>query len=209
MVNYANGKIYKIVCNVTGLVYIGSTCQRLCERLRGHVSNYKRYLAKKYQKVTSFDVLQNKDFYIELIESHVCNTKDELHKEEAMYIRNTDCVNRNIPGRTNIQYNNDNVEYRNAQNKIYRDTGMDKNIKERQHRHYEKHQEYHQQRAIKYRLNNSNIIVCECGKQYKRYKGYEHKKTQHHIQMCNIIADVQAIKQKYKNYETDANIWLT
>ena len=28
MVNYENGKIYKIVCNETGSIYIGSTAQK-------------------------------------------------------------------------------------------------------------------------------------------------------------------------------------
>jgi hypothetical protein len=38
MVNYELAKIYKIVCNKTGMVYIGSTCQRLLsQRLSGHV----------------------------------------------------------------------------------------------------------------------------------------------------------------------------
>ena len=27
MPDYSKGKIYKIVCNVTGLVYVGSTCE--------------------------------------------------------------------------------------------------------------------------------------------------------------------------------------
>jgi hypothetical protein len=28
MVNYKLGKIYRLECNVTGLVYVGSTCEQ-------------------------------------------------------------------------------------------------------------------------------------------------------------------------------------
>ena len=45
MVNYTLSKIYKIECNVTGLVYVGSTCEpTLAKRLTKHVGNYKSYL---------------------------------------------------------------------------------------------------------------------------------------------------------------------
>jgi predicted GIY-YIG superfamily endonuclease len=37
MPNYQNSKIYKIRCNTTGLVYIGSTTQSLKQRLDQHI----------------------------------------------------------------------------------------------------------------------------------------------------------------------------
>ena len=33
MVKYQEAKIYQIICNVTGLVYVGSTCQKLSDTL--------------------------------------------------------------------------------------------------------------------------------------------------------------------------------
>ena len=36
MVNYQNAKIYRIVCNVTGKQYIGSTVSNLSTRLSQH-----------------------------------------------------------------------------------------------------------------------------------------------------------------------------
>jgi hypothetical protein len=47
MPNYANGKIYKIVCNITGEQYIGATTQKLSQRLTCHVS--KKNTDKKYK----------------------------------------------------------------------------------------------------------------------------------------------------------------
>ena len=65
MVNYENGKIYKLVCNKTGLVYVGSTCQRLlCKRLSGHVADYKRWGKGKFRYVTSFNIIENDDYYM-------------------------------------------------------------------------------------------------------------------------------------------------
>ena len=54
MVNYEKGKIYKIVCNTTGEIYIGSTTkQTLAQRLSQHVSQYKRC----ENKTKSYDII--------------------------------------------------------------------------------------------------------------------------------------------------------
>jgi uncharacterized protein (DUF2344 family) len=95
MPDYQLGKIYKIECNVTEKVYIGSTCEpTLARRLTKHLTNYKRYLNGTYSYVSSFDVLQNRNYDIVLIESYPCNSKDELHARERYYTNNIDCVNK-------------------------------------------------------------------------------------------------------------------
>ena len=102
MVNYENAKIYKLVCNKTGLIYVGSTCQRLlCKRLSGHVADYKRWKDGKYNYVTSFKIIEGGDYYMELLEAVICSSFDELAKKERHYIESIDCVNKFIPGRTN------------------------------------------------------------------------------------------------------------
>jgi hypothetical protein len=83
---YQNGKIYKIVCNITGKQYIGSTCKTLSQRLSGHKSDYKRFNEGKSGNTKSFDILKEEDYDIVLIEVYPCNTKDELHKRERHYI---------------------------------------------------------------------------------------------------------------------------
>ena len=53
MVNYKNGKIYKIQCFVTNKIYIGSTSQfYLSQRLKDHVEDYIKYMRnpKKQQE---------------------------------------------------------------------------------------------------------------------------------------------------------------
>ena len=95
MPDYQQGKIYKIECNVTGKVYIGSTCEPiLARRLAGHITDYKRYLNGKSHYVSSFDILQNRNYDIVLIESYPCNSKDELHARERHYTNNINCVNK-------------------------------------------------------------------------------------------------------------------
>jgi len=101
MVNYQNGKIYKIVDNTTGNIYIGSTAEKyLSRRLQRHLANYKRYIDKKEKYLSSFEILKNNNFEILLLETFLCNNKYELEQKERYYIENNTCVNKNIPTRT-------------------------------------------------------------------------------------------------------------
>lgn len=89
MVNYQNGKIYKIISNQIDKVYIGSTTQPLCERLAGHRNNYKRYLANKDPYMTSFELIKYDDAKIILLENYPCKNKEELCSKEQDWIDKT------------------------------------------------------------------------------------------------------------------------
>ena len=82
---YANGKIYRISCNITGLCYVGSTTKTLSERLRGHENSYNSYLKGKSHYVTSFDILKNDDYQITLLQAYPCENKQELFDREGWY----------------------------------------------------------------------------------------------------------------------------
>jgi hypothetical protein len=101
MTNYQLGKIYKIVCNTTGLTYYGSTCEpTLARRLTGHRTYFKCWKNwTKKANYSSYKVLENDNF--ELAPS---NNKMELHKRERFYIDNNECVNTRIPTRTQLEY---------------------------------------------------------------------------------------------------------
>jgi hypothetical protein len=107
MTNYNKGKIYRIICNLTGLTYYGSTCEpTLARRLTVHVSDYKCFKEGKTKKyITSFEVLEGGNYAIVLVEIFPCNTKMELHRREQYYIEGNDCVNRYIPTRTRAEWN--------------------------------------------------------------------------------------------------------
>ena len=49
MVNYNLGKNYKIVCDESDFVYIGSTCQLLSKRWYHHKKDHKHSKSKIYQ----------------------------------------------------------------------------------------------------------------------------------------------------------------
>lgn len=112
MVNYQEGKIYRLVCNSTGLTYFGSTGQKyLSQRLKGHISTYKAYLKDNSRDcLTSFKIIENGNYEIILVETYPCNSKDELLKRERYHIENNECVNKIIPTRTKAQYRADNID---------------------------------------------------------------------------------------------------
>ena len=86
MVNYQNGKIYKIVDNTNGNVYIGSTTEKyLSRRLQGH---------RDQRDCICRRIIDNGDYHIELIETWGCNNKDELHQREQYWMDNTECINK-------------------------------------------------------------------------------------------------------------------
>jgi len=77
MVNYSNGKIYKIISNHTDLIYIGSTTQTLAQRKQKH---------RNKNNCSSIEILQYDDARIILIELFSCNCKEELTAREQYYM---------------------------------------------------------------------------------------------------------------------------
>ena len=102
MVNYQDGKIYKLVGS--GLTYVSSTSQRLSKRLYGHKNNFHQYQKGNCRNTTSFQIIERGNVDIVLLEKFPCNTKEELHARERYWIEKLDCVNKIIPTRTNKEY---------------------------------------------------------------------------------------------------------
>jgi hypothetical protein len=158
MVNYSNGKIYKIVCDTTKLVYIGSTTKRyLSQRLGNHRSSYNAWIDEKtYQKtkITSFKVLENNNYSIILLESVDCKTKDELLARERFYIETVECVNTKNPKRVRTEYYLDNRD-------LYLQKGKD---------YYQDNKEFYTKKCD-----------CECGGKYTSKNKPTHLKTKRHL----------------------------
>ncbi len=126
MVNYGNGKIYIIRSHQTDDVYYGSTTKEyLSQRIDKHRSSYKRWKNGKHHYVTAYEILKYDDAYIELVELYPCNSRDELTSREGSYIRNNDCVNKVVPGRTEKEFREDNREYVKEREKKYREDNKD------------------------------------------------------------------------------------
>ena len=116
-------KIYKIIDNTNGNVYIGSTEQKyLSSRLSTHRQDYKKAMDGKRHHLTSSQIIKNGDYKIELIEE----TDDE--SRERYYIEHTECVNKNIPGRTYKEWSEDNKESIKIKQAAKHQKNRDKNL---------------------------------------------------------------------------------
>ena len=110
MPDYQKGKIYKLWSPQGKEIYIGSTVQPLYKRLSQHKSYLdcqSRYLFENYNVVK-----------IELIEEYPCNNKMELDRKEGEHVRENECLNKNVPGRTAKEWYQDNNYYENNKEKL-------------------------------------------------------------------------------------------
>ena len=101
------------------LVYYGSTKEQLSRRMAEHRARHRSFLAGKYHFVTSFRVLEAGDAYIELVEIVEYEEKAQLHAVEGKWIREHQCVNKFVAGRSNQQYRADNAVKLSAMKAMY------------------------------------------------------------------------------------------
>ena len=105
-IKYTDGKLYKIVDNTTGKCFIGSTCDKtLARKLAQHVTcfnNYKNTWGRKHRNM--FEILQNDDYKIVLIENYSCQSKDELIQREDYWIDKTPNNVNNAPKKYKQQW---------------------------------------------------------------------------------------------------------
>ena len=163
MPDYKNGKIYKLWSPEGDDIYIGSTTDSLSRRKAKH----------KTQNSTS-QILFEKytDVRIELLEECPCDNKEQLAKKEGEYIRNNNCVNKVVPGRTREEYNEYNKEHLKEQKKEWYE-----NNKEHVKEHYQNNKEKKHQKA---KERNSIEFVCECGRTLTHGCKAIHLKTKIH-----------------------------
>ena len=162
MPDYSKGKIYKIECFTTGLIYVGSTTEiYLCRRLVKHISQYKKFLNDGKIYITSFKILENNNYHIELLEEVNCETKDQLHSKEAYYIRTLNCVNKYIPNRT----------HKESQQQYYQ-TNKEKLL--------EKNKRYKENNKEELKKKGAVIFNCPCGVDIQHRNITQHNKTNNH-----------------------------
>jgi predicted GIY-YIG superfamily endonuclease len=97
---------------------------------------------------------------------HRLYTKEEADETEAFYQLNFDCVNKNITGRTNKEYYQDNKEKIN-----------------------EKHKDYFKEYKKKWKEDNKEKLNqkfdCECGGKYTNCHKSRHLKSKKHQNFIN------------------------
>jgi hypothetical protein len=184
---YQEGKIYKIVCNITNEIYIGSTIKTLNKRLAVH----------KKENCISRKILNRGDYKIELIKDYPCNSRWELEEEEGKYIRENECINIVIPHRTieerQIYMKNFNKTYR-EENKEKRKQYIEQNrehINKKTREYYENNKEKKLLWNKTYREKNiekfKEKITCECGALVNKKGLTRHRKTMKHIKLTECI----------------------
>lgn len=161
MVDYKNGKIYRLV-GIDGIQYVGSTTQSLAKRKWCHKADWKR--GKKCSSVILFE---KGEVDIVLLEEYPCENKNQLHSRERHWIETIEgkCVNKQIPTRSSNEYS-----------KLYYEENKDK-ISEYNKQYYKDNQERidkkNKQRVEYYRHyyeNNKERIRKQQQEYYETHK---------------------------------------
>jgi hypothetical protein len=202
MPNYQQGKIYKIVSNIDDdICYIGSTTRPLlCQRMEQHRISYRRWKNGKRGLTTSYEMFEKygvENCSIELIEIVPCNSKDELNKKEGEHIRNLNCVNRCIAGRTNKEYYEANKDTIIDRHKEYYEANKD-DITQHKRKWYEANKDKMLKRAKEYYEANRDKIsqkgkekyTCVCGLTIRKSDKNRHEKSLKHMNYCASVSVV-------------------
>jgi len=174
MPDYSKSKIYKIVCNITGLIYIGSTTKNLFGKIQDHKYDYKYYLnIKSYSHwLTSFEIIEKNNYDIILVEDFPCERKEQLHARERYWIENTECVNKVIPTRTKKEYWEDNKQKIAQQRKNHYEDN--KETINKKHKEYcLKNKEKRKEKRKEYDLKNKEKIKEYYEKNKERINQYQ------------------------------------
>ena len=181
MNKYQNGKIYTIRSKNTDKYYIGSTVSKLCVRMADHVKHYKLYKLGKKKYVSSYDIMDKEEYYIELLENYPCNSREELRKREGELQRKykNECINKHIAGRTPNEYNREvyhKTEKFKAYRKAYSQTEKSKAY-QKAYDNTEKRKLYFKEYKKK---RNATKLNCECGGLYSLNNKARHFKSTKH-----------------------------
>ena len=182
---YRNGKIYKVFNTIDDSIYIGSTVQSLSHRMIKHKDDVKSN--KEYQTTICklMKQLGVEHFYIELVESYPCDSKEELNAREGFWIKQLATVNKQITGRSRKEHYQDNKiqiqekskEYRKQYKIDNKETILARN-KEYYQRTKEHKQEY--QKSEKVKEWKSTKVECPCGGSYTNCHKAAHLKCAKH-----------------------------
>ena len=182
MVDYLNGKIYKITNCEDNEVYVGSTCQSLSKRF----SKHKKACYNNTKNHTYFYQYVNKlgfdRFCITLIEDYPCNNRTELRAREGVFIREQGTLNTQIEGRTYKQWKEDNKE----------------RIVEKAKEYREKTKEQRKEYYKAYRIENKDKIAESSKNWRENNKEWASIKSKENYQ-----ANIDVRREQHKNWYND------
>ena len=196
MPDYQQGKINKIFNTITDDIYIGSTTQLLCNRMKNHRHNMSRPTSMNNKLYTCFNKYGADNFYIELVEKHPCLSKEELLAKDGYWIRKASpSLNTQIAGRKPKDYYQDNKEHILKQVSEWLANNKERYAakkKEHTENNKERISEYHKQwrndNKEKIKEHKSEHVKCECGCMIARDGMARHKRTRRHIDIMDTNA---------------------
>ena len=161
--DYSNGKIYIIRNSENDSTYIGSTTQKLSERMAQHRKATRNPRAFNYKIYRFINEIGIDKFYIELIEYYPCSTNEELHRREGEIIREwKPDLNKHVAGRTMKEYKVECVEQ----------------IRERDRKRHALNKDARLQQR-------KQPFECCCGSTIRRDGKAEHERTKKHQDFLN------------------------
>lgn len=167
MPDYSKGKIYRLVCNITGKQYIGSTISELYKRLDNHKRCFKCWKNGTKNYVSSYEIIGGNDYKIVLVENYPCGNKQELFARERYWIESVECVNLRNPLTTPEEVKNHRQEY----NKIYRVEKKDQ-LEQMNKNYYINNREQILEKKQQYYFNNADKMRA-VSKEYRDAKSSE------------------------------------
>ena len=208
---YANGSIYKVVDLGYNKQYFGSTSEKLSQRMVRHRASYKSYKnnPEKSHRNSVYDIFDEygmENCKIELVEYYPCNTKEELQRREGQIIKENDCINKRVEGRTKQEYKEDNKEHIQEYMKQYNITHKEE-ISENKQKYRESKKDFLQEvieckcgafitrewkgrhesselhrRYLEFKENpNDKLVKCSCGSIIPKHKLNRHKQSLKHF----------------------------
>ena len=157
------GIVYCIECEDTGKKYVGSTTQKLKERMWAHKSHINQYdKGNMGGKCTVYDIIKNGNYKSYILEEVEYDVVKDLHKKEFEYIEKTDCVNIVRP---TISKSESDRRYRNG---------------EKREEILHKKRDYAKENKEKIQEHRNQVIECECGGTYQLNHKAGHLKTLFH-----------------------------
>ena len=165
-IDYSKTIIYKICCKDINIkdVYVGSTTN-FRSRKNQHKTccnnpNNKRYNLYVYQFIRDNGGWDN--WQIIMIKKYTkCESKQQCLKKERKYIEKLNTtLNRNIPGRTQKEYQESKREY-----------------------YIQYFKQYHQKNKVEQQIKKSIAINCECGSIVTKTHIARHRKSKKHLKL--------------------------
>jgi hypothetical protein len=199
-INYASTKIYKLVCRdiTVSEIYVGHTTDFTNRKYRHKQSctntKNKNHNLKVYRYIRENGGWLN--WSMVEIEKFPCLDENEASKRERYYIETLkSSLNCQIPGRTQKEYREDNIETILAHSKEYREENKeeiairDKKYREEhkeenaiyQKKYQEEHKEHIKADKKRYYEEHSQKEVCGCGGTYKIIGKCQHLNTKKHL----------------------------